>query len=142
MPFTPWTSYADVQDILEFVAAHDLVDSVDPVQYTIRLLLPRGSLLLEQLPPMPWDAERLSYRWESDLDPLQQSLAALVEAAGDEPVGTVFNRIREAVDLPAVTLTAGGDRPRLTESWFCCAEPTSTQIGRLALTAEGPGRRA
>jgi hypothetical protein len=128
MPFTPWTSFADVQDILEFVAAHDLVDSVDPVQYTIRLLLPRGSLLLDQLPSLPWDPERLSYVWESDLDPLQQSLAALVQGAGDEPIALTYQRIREAVDLPAVTLTAGEGRPRLTESWFCCAEPTSGQL--------------
>ncbi|MGZ8764776.1 MAG: radical SAM protein [Acidimicrobiia bacterium] len=131
MPFTPWTSLTDVQDILEFVAEHDLVGSVDPVQYTIRLLLPRGSLLLDQLPILAWDAERLSYHWESALDALQQSLATLVDAAGDEPVATTYNRIREAVDLPAVTITADEGQPRLTESWFCCAEPTSTQIGRL-----------
>jgi hypothetical protein len=23
------------------------------------------------------------------------------------------------------------DRPRLTESWFCCAEPTEAQVVRL-----------
>ena len=128
MPFTPWTRFADVQAIVEFVAAHDLVASVDPVQYTIRLLLPRGSLLLDQLPALPWDAERLSYIWKSDLDPLQQSLAALVEAADDEPIGPTYQRIREAVDLPAVTMTADEGRPRLTESWFCCAEPTIGQL--------------
>jgi len=128
MPFTPWTRFADVQAIVEFVAAHDLVASVDPVQYTIRLLLPRGSLLLDQLPALPWDAERLSYIWKSDLDPLQQSLAALVEAADDEPIGPTYQRIREAVDLPAVTITADEGRPRLTESWFCCAEPTIGQL--------------
>ena len=131
MPFTPWTSLGDVHDILEFVAAHDLVASVDPVQYTIRLLLPRGSLLLDQLPPLPWDADRLSYVWESDLDPLQQLLTALVETADDAPVADTYNRIRETVDLPTVTITADGGRPRLTESWFCCAEPNATQIGQL-----------
>jgi hypothetical protein len=131
LPFTPWSSLADVRGILEFVAAHDLVGSVDPVQYTIRLLLPRGSLLLELLPPLPWDDDRLSYRWESDLDPLQRSLAVLVEAAGDEPTAVTYNRIREAVDLPTVTVTTDGNRPRLTEPWFCCAEPTATQIGQV-----------
>ena len=30
------------RDLLEFVAEHDLVDNVDPVQYTIRLLRPAG----------------------------------------------------------------------------------------------------
>ena len=48
MPFTPWTTPRDVLDIVDFVAAHDLVANVDPVQYTIRLLVPEGSLLLER----------------------------------------------------------------------------------------------
>ena len=46
LPFTPWTTPRDVLEILDFVAAHDLVANVDPVQYTIRLLVPEGSLLL------------------------------------------------------------------------------------------------
>ena len=48
MPFTPWTTPRDVLGIIDFVAAHDLVANVDPVQYTIRLLVPEGSLLLER----------------------------------------------------------------------------------------------
>jgi hypothetical protein len=36
-----------VLDVLDFVAEHDLIGNVDPVQYTIRLLLPEGSLLLD-----------------------------------------------------------------------------------------------
>ena len=67
MPFTPWTTPGDVVEMLDFVAEHDLVGNVDPVQYTIRLLLPEGSLLLERPDMRPhlggYDAERLSYRW-------------------------------------------------------------------------------
>ena len=48
MPFTPWTTPRDVLEIVDFVAAHDLVANVDPIQYTIRLLVPEGSLLLER----------------------------------------------------------------------------------------------
>ena len=51
MPFTPWTTPRDVLDIVDFVAAHDLVANVDPVQYTIRLLVPEGSLLLDARRP-------------------------------------------------------------------------------------------
>ena len=51
MPFTPWTTPRDVLEIVDFVAAHDLVANVDPVQYTIRLLVPEGSLLLERQGP-------------------------------------------------------------------------------------------
>ena len=37
--------------------------------------------------------------------------------------------LRDAVGLPPVDLTGCvTDRPRLTESWFCCAEPTDTQL--------------
>src|SRR5438270_1507723 len=67
MPFTPWTTPADVADILDFVAGNDLVANVDPVQYTIRLLLPEGSLLLDHPDMRPhlgaYDPERLSYEW-------------------------------------------------------------------------------
>ena len=69
MPFTPWTTPRDVLEIVEFVAAHDLVANVDPVQYTIRLLVPEGSLLLEREDLREhlgaYDAERLSYPWRS-----------------------------------------------------------------------------
>ena len=41
LPFTPWTTHDDVIALLDFVHEQDLVGSVDPVQYTIRLLLPR-----------------------------------------------------------------------------------------------------
>jgi hypothetical protein len=46
LPFTPWTQAAEVDAMLDFVISHDLVRNVDAVQYTIRLLVPEGSLLL------------------------------------------------------------------------------------------------
>jgi hypothetical protein len=65
MPFTPWTTPRDVLEIVDFVATHDLVANVDPVQYTIRLLVPEGSLLLERKDLRehlgPYEPERLSY---------------------------------------------------------------------------------
>jgi hypothetical protein len=67
MPFTPWTTPGDVVEMLDFVAEHDLGGNVDPIQYTTRLLLPEGSLLLKRHDMRPhlggYDAERLSYRW-------------------------------------------------------------------------------
>jgi hypothetical protein len=138
MPFTPWTTPRDVLDIVDFVAAHDLVANVDPVQYTIRLLVPEGSLLLgrDDLRKHlgPYQAERLSYSWRSaDLavDRLQGRLSAIVEqsAAAQEPTGQAFARIRAAVreaagdtDGPepqAIDIGSTEGRPRLTEPWFC-----------------------
>ena len=47
LPFTPWTTRDDLVALLDFVHEHDLVGSIDPVQYSVRLLLPEGSLLLD-----------------------------------------------------------------------------------------------
>jgi radical SAM superfamily enzyme YgiQ (UPF0313 family) len=139
MPFTPWTTIDDVRALLDFVADHDLVANVDPVQYTIRLLLPEGSLLLDHPDLAPhlgsYDAAAASYTWtaaDPAMDALATSLSALVEgrqAAGDDII-QVYDAIREACGLTPVrtdpaTIAA---RPRLTESWFCCAEPTAAQM--------------
>jgi radical SAM superfamily enzyme YgiQ (UPF0313 family) len=129
MPFTPWTTLDDVVELLDFVAAHDLVGNVDPVQYTIRLLLPEGSLLLDHPDMLPhlgaYDAERLSWSWTAAdplVDELQARLAALVEgaAAAAEPPGRTYERIRAEVGAQGL-IEAGSveGRPRLTEPWFC-----------------------
>jgi radical SAM superfamily enzyme YgiQ (UPF0313 family) len=138
MPFTPWTTPRDVLNIVDFVAAHDLVANVDPVQYTIRLLVPEGSLLLrgkdlrEHLGP--YQAERLSYPWRSAdpaADRLQGRLSALVQqsTAAQEATGLTFARIRAAVreatgephdpEPEAIAMGSTEGRPRLTEPWFC-----------------------
>jgi hypothetical protein len=136
MPFTPWTRPRDVLDILDFVAAHDLVANVDPVQYTIRLLIPEGSLLLERADLRehlgPYDAERLTFRWRSadpDADRLQGRLSAIVQqsTAAAESAGDTFARIRAVVAeaageqgaAPQIARGSTEGRPRLTEPWFC-----------------------
>ncbi|HEX2027789.1 MAG TPA: CUAEP/CCAEP-tail radical SAM protein [Nitriliruptorales bacterium] len=135
MPFTPWTTLDDVRDLLTFVAAHDLVGNVDPVQYTIRLLLPEGSLLLDHPDLRPYlegyDAERLTYRWaaaEPRVDALQAELAELVAAR----TAAGASALETFLDVDAAVAAATGDarcpqlatgsvegRPRLTEPWFC-----------------------
>ncbi len=138
MPFTPWTTPRDVLDILNFVVTHDLVANVDPVQYTIRLLVPEGSLLLERADLReylgPYEAERLSYPWRA-ADPaadwLQGHLSALVQqsAASQEATSLTFARIRAAAreatgeaartEPEAMPMGSSEGRPRLTEPWFC-----------------------
>jgi radical SAM superfamily enzyme YgiQ (UPF0313 family) len=150
MPFTPWTTLDQVQTLLDFVAEHDLVGNVDPVQYTIRLLLPEGSLLLthpEVLPVLgPYDAERGAFMWASPepaMDDLQLRLSALVEdqssAGADIPM--IYAAIREVCGLPPVAVDARASemRPRLTEPWFCCAEPTSAQLDPFAAVGSASG---
>jgi hypothetical protein len=129
LPFTPWATLDDVRAILEFVAEHDLVGNVDPVQYTIRLLVPEGSLLLGHIAGLgPWDAARLTYPWTSPLDALHARFAALVEAAGDAPIPVVYDALRAEVGLAPLGLTEVAPSPRLNEPWFCCAEPTDLQL--------------
>ena len=140
LPFTPWTTLDEVADIVDFVAATDLVPNVDPVQYTIRLLVPQGSLLEPVLTAEgrlgPYDAGRLTWTWASEdpaVDDLQVRLAALVEGAqtAEEPIEQIYGRVRAAVHAAAgrhtsatnagavVSHGSGEGRPRLTEPWFC-----------------------
>jgi len=134
LPFTPWTTLDDVADLVDFVAALDLVANVDPVQYTVRLLVPEGSLLEPAIRAAgalgPYDAERLTWSWRNPdpaVDELQTRLAALVEGAqtAGEPISRIYGRVRSTVH-DAAGRHAGWDagandegRPRLTEPWFC-----------------------
>jgi radical SAM superfamily enzyme YgiQ (UPF0313 family) len=149
LPFMPWTTVEDVLAITEFIVEHELVGSVDPVQLSIRLLIPRGSLMLEvpEIEPYlgPYDAASLSYTWTA-ADPrtvgLQQRISGLVEErqAAGAPDAEIFCDIRDAVldalgrpaaDRAPVLRRVRPDVPRLTEPWFCCAEPTDLQLSTL-----------
>src|SRR6185312_11246064 len=65
--FTPWTTRRDYLDLLDFIEQRDLIEHVDPVQYTIRLLIPPGSALLADASAPAWlgplDEAALSYTW-------------------------------------------------------------------------------
>ena len=150
LPFTPWTTLSDLVALVDFAEAHDLGPNIEPVHWTIRLLLPEGSLLLDHPDLAPhlggYDAAALGYRWtaaDPRVDALQAELAALVEAheaAGADPAatfGAVATAIRTAAGLaaPSQVRPWSGGRPRLTEAWFCCAEPTAGQLDAL-----GPAR--
>ncbi len=163
LPFTPWTTRDDVVEILDFVAAHDLIDNVDAVQYAIRLLLPPGSLLLDLEDPTfraaldAFDPDALSYTWRSPdpaLDELQDKLATLIEEKGalgtsatetyDAVRATVFAAFgRPDPGRPAAREPLGPPaqmRPHLTEAWFCCAEPTRAQIDAVIPVAMSAAR--
>jgi radical SAM superfamily enzyme YgiQ (UPF0313 family) len=117
MPFTPWSTREDIADIVRFVERHDLAGNVDAVQFSIRLLVPEGSLVLERddWARGPYDADALSWTWASELDELQRELAHIAEHGGD------FQAIRAAVlgDEGQIESGAVEGRPRLTEPWFC-----------------------
>ena len=53
----------------------------------------------------------------------------------DAPTTLIYEQVRELVGAAPVDLSScTTDRPRLSESWFCCAEPTSSQRETLHLT--------
>jgi radical SAM superfamily enzyme YgiQ (UPF0313 family) len=134
--FTPWTGLPDYREMLDFLAEEDLVDHVDPVQLSIRLLVPPGSLLARS-PAMtphlgPLVARDFAYSWahpDPRMDRLHASAAALVaEAAGrGEDPAVTYGRLCRLADeaagmVPRAPVGLRADRRRpahLTEPWFC-----------------------
>lgn len=143
LPFTPWTTTEGVADIACFIWEHDLAAVTDPVQLTIRLLIPDGSLMLEVPDLAPhltgYDATQLGHTWKAadpEVEDLQRQLAAMAEA-GDpaDPIGTLAAMtgvISGKAGVEIATPLPVEARPRLTEPWFCCAEPTGAQLGALS----------
>jgi radical SAM superfamily enzyme YgiQ (UPF0313 family) len=149
--FTPWTTLDDYIEMFELVAARDLIDTIDPVQYTIRLLIPPGSALLAERDGKPapvqaflgpLDQSAFQYHWrhpDRRMDDLHRRVSMAVEqaeACGD--AGITFERLWglavETSGRPRPAWTArdrtrlGRPSPRMTEPWFCCAEPTPSQL--------------
>ena len=141
LPFMPWTTPTDIADIFEFIDDHDLTGATDPVQMSIKLLIPKGSLLEDHPAVTPhlehYDTDALTWRWgfsDPEAAVLHKELMEIAVNASDcgQETVTTLNEMRDAVarttgrslrplvDLPVV--------PRLTESWFCCAEPTDSQM--------------
>jgi radical SAM superfamily enzyme YgiQ (UPF0313 family) len=133
--FTPWTTLDDVRALVDFLVARRLVDHVDPVQLSIRLLVPPGSLLLDAHPGTfgALDAAALTHVWRHEdprMDALQARIAERVAwaARAGEDAGAAFAAIRalvyEAAGLPRSVATMAADLvrrrvPRVTEPWFC-----------------------
>ena len=132
--FTPWTTLEDFLEVLEFVETNGLIDHVDPVQYSIRLLIPPGSWLAEHKETLPHrgplDEAAFTYRWshpDPHMDQLQKEVAKLVaqDAQAGEDAAATFFRVKELAcgrQPVGVACSLPADRqrpPRMTESWFC-----------------------
>jgi radical SAM superfamily enzyme YgiQ (UPF0313 family) len=133
VPFTPWSTLDDYLELLETFETRGWLHLLDPVQLSIRLLVPPGSLLESEpeLRRQGLDEAALSWRWthpDPRMDVLQRKVAAAVEAGaarGQDPA-------RLMAEVKALALAAAGREhqhvarpfsgrrsPRLTESWFC-----------------------
>jgi radical SAM superfamily enzyme YgiQ (UPF0313 family) len=135
LPYTPWTQLSDLPALFEFAERHDLVDRIDPVQYTLRLLIPPGSAILEGDEPRQWlgrlEPDQFGWTWThpdprvDDLWRVSSRVATRGAEQGEDPVAT-FASLRDlafgAVGRPLPAPLAPRTRtkpPRLTEPWFC-----------------------
>ncbi len=143
--FTPWTTLDDYLGQIEWITARNLEEYIPAIHLSIRLLIPPRSAILNLPEAKPWlgalDAANFTYRWahpDPRMDGLQLKIAEIVEVAAqmEEPARLTYAKIQQAAYAAAnrpvpPTLRQAAPRPtppRLTENWFCCAEPTQAQI--------------
>ena len=137
IPFTPWDTAAGYLGLLRALVELDLVDYVTPIQLGMRLLIPRGSRLLEVVEGSTWlgdfDAVGLSYTWthpDSRMDRLQKEVMGIVEAGSRvgrsrrDSFSDIWNAAHrcEAPGRPVPPLTwvrPPVTVPFLTEPWYC-----------------------
>jgi radical SAM superfamily enzyme YgiQ (UPF0313 family) len=138
--FNPWISLPGYKDLLQVILDNDLVGSVSPIQYAIRLLIPAGSRLLE-LPFVqefvePFDPAALAYPWthpDPHMDRLHAEVMALVGGQGAMPEDrfATFAKIwglteaaagetaRDPFALAATGALSREPIPHLSEPWYC-----------------------
>jgi radical SAM superfamily enzyme YgiQ (UPF0313 family) len=140
--FTPWTTLDSYLDLLRELVRLKLQEAVPAVQLSIRLLVPQGSYLL-RLPGFadrlePFDSELLGYPWQH-ADPAVDALQKEVQAAAmrmecstrAEVFGEIWRLAHAAAGRKEPSLAGvdpGPSVPRLSEPWYCCAEPTEQQL--------------
>ena len=144
--FTPWTTPKTYLDFLREIVHFDLVARVPVVQYSLRLLVPRGSLMLTQDLFReclgPYDPDALSYAWNYQ-EPSSQAFEAEIGHAVETFVeaglsaGDAFSELWQFVhsenglNAPVLHSHTSLPLPSMSESWYCCSEPTKAQLSRL-----------
>ena len=138
IPFTPWATLESYVELLDLIEQLQLVEAVAPIQLAIRLLVTAGSPLLElhdiAAVVQPFDAHSLTWPWrhrDPRVDQLHEAVMALVRAMGTASRSEVFDAISALArrslgrsSAPPVRRVDAG--PRVTEPWYCCAEPMET----------------
>jgi hypothetical protein len=140
IPFTPWTTRESYRELLELLVELELIEHVAPVQLALRLLIPRGSLLLElediQAVIRTFDEPALLYRWQH-ADPEVDTLAAqalrIAASRGSrrEIFGCLWNLVADRPLPEDFYLSSPAAIPYMDEPWFCCAEPTEEQVAHV-----------
>jgi radical SAM superfamily enzyme YgiQ (UPF0313 family) len=140
--FHPWLTIDGYCDLVECLQDLDLVDHVAPIQLAIRLLIPRGSRLMElqdvQALVGPFDAGTLAYPWshpDPRVDALQRDVSHIVGVRTSGDRRAVFAEIsdlaRDRAGRPSHPVPQRSARavvPYLSEPWYCCAEPNPDHL--------------
>ena len=142
--FTPWTQLEHYLALLTDIHELQLIEAVAPVQLSIRLLVPAASRVLDiedsERYLGPFDTSILGHPWQHPdprMDRLQQAVQVWVqqgEAEGRsrrEIFAGIWRLTHEAAGRPVPALqhhASGTAIPRLSENWYCCAEPTCEQL--------------
>lgn len=144
VPFSPWTTLGGYVALLARLVELELIESVPPIQLAIRLLVPQGSELLK-LPGFmqtldTFDPMLLGYPWrhaDARVDRLHKEIQAWVMEAESKNISRreifthIWNLAHTAAGIPAPELPrmhTEAPGARLSEPWYCCAEPTDQQL--------------
>ncbi len=138
MPFSPWETLDSYIQLLTFFEERNLIEHIDPVHFSIRLLIPPGSALLQAGDCQEWleelDAAAYTYRWQHAdrrMDALHKQVTTHVEQAEGEQADAIetFFHIKalalaaqgQCIDINKAVQDYGVRKvlPHLTESWFC-----------------------
>lgn len=138
LPFSPWETLESYIALLDFFAERHLVEHIDPVHFSIRLLVPPGSALLDTPDSRQWlgelDSASYTYCWrhpDPRMDELQCNVAAVVEQTEQAQASAIetFFHIKalalathgQGLCIPHAIQDYGTAKvlPHLTETWFC-----------------------
>ena len=135
--FHPWTTLQSYREFLETIAALGLIENLAPVQLCLRLLIPSGSLMLEEPEIRPllgdFDAAKLTYPWrhpDPPVDALQARLEKLVHELSHRNASrhSAFDQVWRTLEAvfdgetafpPPPALISRSTIPYLTEPWYC-----------------------
>ena len=126
--FTPWTTRESYRELLSTLIELDLVEHVAPIQLALRLLIPRGSRLLEldeiQSVVTGFDEPALLYRWkhpDAAVDALAEQALKLAAHKGSRR--EIFRKMWDLVaDRPLpenFDLMPRATIPYMDEPWYC-----------------------
>ena len=144
MPFSPWTEQNDLISIIKLIENYKLRETVDPIQLTIKLLVPKNSLILKK-PEMKeylldYDPASFSYAWKykfPNIDNIQNELFTYVLQHESENEYTQYLGLVDILETHTNETLLNSEKysqrivPKLSETWFCCAEPNKIQLDRI-----------